>query len=147
MSGPVSSRLAGVERRLSTIGNQVALVAAQAVADGVTAEVGAAGGGLSRYRRGDGPPRVEAHQRGANSAEVVPTSGVGQLAIMQKGAKGHRIGERGTVLAFQGGGFVSGAVAHPGAPAKRVFTNGAQRALPAARADAERTFQAVIGGS
>ena len=145
MPGPVSSHLAGVQRRLTTVGNDIAIAAGQAVAQGITAQLAADGAPLSRYR-GGGAPRVDARPQGANTAEVVPTSGAGQIGILEQGARPHTIGGGRRVLAFQGGGFASGAVNHPGAPAKGSWSTGVERGEPQARTAAQAEFATVLDG-
>ena len=146
MSGPVTSRLAGVTARRATVGDRVTLTAGEQVAAAVTRQLAADGAPLSRYRGGGGPPRVEARRAGADTAEVVPTSGAGQIGILQSGARPHRIGHARVVLAFQGGEYVTGAVNHPGSPARRSFTRGTESGRPAAVDAARRVFDGVTGG-
>ena len=143
MGGPVSARLDAAARRLAASGDEVALTAAQAVAEAVGAQLTADGAPLSRYR-GGGAPRVEARPAGSNTADVVPTSGAGQIGILESGARPHRIGAGRTVLAFRSGGYARGTVNHPGARPRRTFTVGAQRGQAPARTAAAATFRKVL---
>ncbi len=145
MGGAVSSRLEQVARRLTKIGDDIAITAARAVADGITGQLAADGAPLSRYR-GGGAPRVEARPTGSNTAEVRPTSGAGQIGILQSGARPHRVGSGTAVLRFQGGGYATGAVNHPGTRPRRSFTNGVERGQGPARTAAADTFSKVFDG-
>ena len=143
MGGAVSARLDAVARRLTTIGDQVALAAADAVAETVTRQLAADGAPLSRYR-GGGAPRVDTRRAGTAAVEVVPTSGAGQIGILESGARPHQI--TGRVLAFRGGGFARGGVDHPGAPARRTWSNGVDRGQAPARSAAADVFGTVLDG-
>lgn len=143
MGGPVTSKLDAVGRRLQTISAPIALDAAQAVADAITAQV--RGDGEPRNVKTGGRVRVEARAVGTTQALTIPTSGAARLGIMQKGAKPHVIGQRRSVLAWQGS-VVSGAVRHPGAAGKRTWSTGVTRGTPAARRAAAQRFRTVTSG-